>query len=248
MSKTIHGFILKKVSYLEKDLIVTIFSKEYSKFPAIGIAAKKSKKRNLNLLDYFNLLKFSIYTKKNYPIPIIERVSLIERIAPSIIKPEYLIFIEILNLIVDFLVYGQEDSHELFNLYIDILQKAKSETPENLKNLLTYFKIKALKAIGLQINLNKCVICGKSGTFLNYSIEKLGLVCNNCIKNSLELKLGTIKSIEFLEKKSKNLRFTKDTINDINKIFYINLAHLRDREKVKQIFKLEKYFEWILKK
>ncbi len=243
MSKILHGFVLKKITYLENDLIVTLITKETSKISAIGISAKKSKKRNLNLLDYLNFLKFTIHTKKNYPLFIIERVDLIESFIPKNITHFHIVFIELLNEIVDSLVYGYEETTQLFNLYYDTLKNIEN----NLYEKLMYFKVKSLKAIGFQLNFNKCVICGKNGTFLNYSIEKMGFVCNNCKKNSFKINVGTIKTIEFLEKR-ENIKFTNEVSKDINKIFYTNLLHLRNRERIRKLIRLENFFKWILMK
>ena len=243
MLKTIHGFILKKISYLEKHLIVKIFSKEISKISAIGIGAKKSKKRNLNLLDYFNFLKFTLYTKKKYPLFIIERVDLVDTFIPKNIQLKHIIFIEILNEIIDNLVYGEEETKNLFYLYYNTIKDLKN----NLFEKLCIFKIKALTAIGLQLNYSKCIICGKNGTFLNYSIEKMGFICNNCKSKVFKIKLGTIKTIEYIEKKGENIKFNQEVIRDINKLFYSNLINLRNKEKAKRLIQLENRFKWILK-
>lgn len=243
MSKSFQGFVLKKSSYLENDLIITIFSKEISKFNAIGLNAKKSKKRNLNLLDYFNYLKFYIHSKKKYPIAIIERVDLLESFSPEFLKPEHIFFIQILNEIINLLVYGTEENKHLFNLYRETLGKIKKSKNINYFHEIAMFKLKSLKATGLELNPEKCLMCGKSGLFFNYSIEKMGFVCNNCSKNTLKIQAGTIKAIKNLE--NKNVILTRNIIKDVNKIFCINIFHLRGKEKLKKIIKLENSFNGI---
>ncbi len=241
------GIILKKVDYLDKHKIILFFTKNLSKISAIGLFAKKSIKRKLNLLDYGNFLKISILRKKNYPLYIVQHVDIIDRLIPYEAGIEYIAFFQLCSEIINLVIYDQEDSSELFDFFISFLKKVK-DNESSFFDKLGFFKIMILEKIGLGLNNKRCLICGCNGEFFNYSIEKCGFVCKKCSKKVLKINPGTIKSFEYINTGKTNIRLSKEILNDINKIFYVNLYHLRNIENVKKVAKFENYLKWILNK
>lgn len=67
--ETCESLILKKSSYGEADLLVTIFSKEHGKFRALAKNAKRSRKRFGGRLDIFNLLLLDVtFNRKKFSL------------------------------------------------------------------------------------------------------------------------------------------------------------------------------------
>lgn len=58
--ETCEAFILRKSSYGEADLLVTLFSREFGKFGALAKNAKKSRKRFGGRFDIFNHLELDV--------------------------------------------------------------------------------------------------------------------------------------------------------------------------------------------
>jgi len=241
-----YAILLKKVDYSEKDKIVLLFTKKKSKISAIGIGAKKSKKRKLNLLDYWYLLDIKFSKRKNYPLYIIDKVEIVEDLTPNNYNFNHLTFLLVCNEIISAFLYGEEDAKELFNFYVEFLKIMKeANTKINFRNFLNIFKISVLEKIGLRLNFEKCIICGKDGIFQNYSIEKCGFVCNNCSKNSIKISKGTLKTIDYIHRGKLNLKIDRSISEEINKIFSINLYHMRGEGYLKHINSVEKLLNGI---
>ncbi|MCY4379481.1 MAG: DNA repair protein RecO, partial [Candidatus Dadabacteria bacterium] len=64
MMETCEALILRKSSYGEADLLVTLFSRELGKFRALAKNAKKSQKRFGGRLDFFNRLTIEVTLNK----------------------------------------------------------------------------------------------------------------------------------------------------------------------------------------
>ncbi len=233
------GIILKKFDFSEKDKIVLLFTLNLSKISAIGIKAKKSQKRKLNLLDYWFLLDIKISTKKKYPLYIIQEVELIEDLTPIDYKPFHFLFLSICNEIISNFTYGLEEAKNLFIFYINFFKFFKFHSQDIIQKL-AIFKVLTLSNFGLKLYNKKCIVCGKEGYFLNYSIEKNGFVCNECFKEGdISLSISTLKSIEFLGKGKFNVKLSQKMVEEIDKIFYLNLFQLRGEEAIKRLNWLE---------
>ncbi len=117
---TIEALILKKSSYGEADLLVTLFSRELGKFRALAKNAKRSQKRFGGRLDFFNRLAIEVTLNKGR-FNLIGDVTLKEsyrEIAESI--DSFVAATRVLELL-DFLVPEQEPADKLFDLAADTL-------------------------------------------------------------------------------------------------------------------------------
>ncbi len=118
--ETHEALLLRKSSYGEADLVVTLFSRELGKFRALAKNAKKSQKRFGGRLDFFNRLAIEVTLNKR-------RFNLIGEV---ILKESYREITEsvdsfaaatrVLELL-DFLIPEQEPASELFDLAADTL-------------------------------------------------------------------------------------------------------------------------------
>ncbi len=118
--ETCEALLLRKSSYGEADLVVTLFSRELGKFRALAKNAKKSQKRFGGRLDFFNRLAIEVtLNKKRFNL--IGEVTLKEsyrEITESV--DSFVAATRVLELL-DFLTPEQEPGGELFDLAADTL-------------------------------------------------------------------------------------------------------------------------------
>ena len=118
--ETCEALILRKSSYGEADLLVTLFSKELGKFRALAKNAKKSQKRFGGRLDFFNRLAIEVTLNKGR-FNLVGDVTLKEsyrEITESV--DSFVAATRVLELL-DFLTPEQEPGGELFDLAADTL-------------------------------------------------------------------------------------------------------------------------------
>ena len=114
------ALVLRKSSYGEADLLVTLFSRELGKFRALAKNAKKSRKRFGGRLDFFNHLAIEVTLNKGR-FNLIGDVTLKEsyrEITESV--DSFVAATRVLELL-DFLTPEQEPADKLFDLATDTL-------------------------------------------------------------------------------------------------------------------------------
>ena len=119
--ETFEALILRKSSYGEADLLVTLFSRESGKFRALAKNAKKSQKRFGGRLDFFNRLVIDV-TLNRRRFNLIGDVTLKQsyrEITESV--DSFVTGTRVLELM-DFLTPEQEPASELFDLATDTLE------------------------------------------------------------------------------------------------------------------------------
>ena len=218
---TTSGFILRKNHFKEADKIVVIFSENLGKISALGKSAKKSVKRNLNLLDYGYLLKFYLQTSQNRQYYFIEKIELIEQLY-NLNNTSLLFLNHFFNELILNIVYSHEDSEKLYNLAIKFLKNLRTTDKPKILSSLMVFLLKLLKLTGYGLNI-KCGVCGCSDRIINYSLENLTFMCNKC-KNSKVLGLcsGSLKFINNIDKINfLNINLSQQIIDEIEIIFLL---------------------------
>ena len=85
-----------------------------------------------------------------------------------------------------------------------------------------------MEALGYKIKTNLCVICGKSGNITQYSLEKKGFICNNCLsKNDISICEGTKKVISQIDKVDYvNIKFSETIFKELEIIFNETLKNI----------------------
>ncbi len=208
--------VLSKRPLGEIDLFVELFTPK-GKIWAIAKGARKSKKRFVNLLEEFNVLKAHLRHTSKGKIPILEKADII--FLPENIRSFYKKYI--------FLCYIGEviskanflNGFPTYNLVKELIQFV--ERNNNLYWLKVYFELNLLKINGWCPELFRCVRCGYEPKKIFYfSTSQGGLMCYKCKddrcefleKNILEILRILIKiplnKLNFLELEA-NMRLNK---------------------------------------
>ena len=239
MKKTTDCIVIKKIDYKDSDKIVTFVSKDLGKITAIGKHAKKSIKRNLNLLDFGYLLSVVLNFKEEKSICFIEKIEVKEKFIKEL-NYIYLLLISLLNELLNSVIYAQEDSREVFHNISDFyraLGEYDHITEYTYKSITLPFFLTLLGTLGYNVLIDKCINCGLSGEFLNYSLEKAGFLCNKCsqFEKSIKIYKGTLKTIKNIE---KTIKIPEIILNQIQIIFFSSLKNIITENNFKNILKL----------
>jgi DNA repair protein RecO (recombination protein O) len=227
MTITTPAFLIKKKDYKDSDKIAVFLSKDLGKISGLGKFAKKSIKRNLNLLDFGFLLNVELNQNNSKDIYFIEKVTLMENFLHKTNYRKFLILSYVSELLY-YVVYGEEESATLFNetvKFFKTISNIHSENSNVFLSALTLYKIKLLEAIGYKIITDKCVVCGKEDAIFNYSLEKIGFICNKCCEKSetLTVSKGTKKVIANI---NKNIKLTAPIMLQLDEIFHANIRKI----------------------
>lgn len=148
--ETCEALVLRKSSYGEADLLVTLFSRELGKFRALAKNAKKSRKRFGGRLDFFNRLEIDVALNKR-KFNLVGDVTLKEsyrEITESV--DSFVTATRVLELL-DFLIPEQEPSSELFDLAAETLELlSKRREPYSV---FLVFLLRALTLCGYRPDL-----------------------------------------------------------------------------------------------
>ncbi len=227
MQITTFAIVIKKKDYKDSDKIVSFITEDLGKISAIGKFAKKSIKRNLNLLDFGYLLKVKLRYYSAKELFFIEKITVVENFLPEYNYNKFLIT-SFVNELLFYVVYGAEESSGLFRLTLEFFRDL-SVTDKNrfglIFSVLTRYKIKLLETLGYKIILDKCIVCGEEKTLYYYSLDKIGFICNRCKKDTSGVNVyqGTKKVLANLE---KNIKISMPITSQLDEIFSANMEKI----------------------
>ncbi len=125
-------------------------------------------------------------------------------------------------------IYGQEENKKIFYIVKDFFTKITSQNFKRSLSTLILFRFKLLEALGYKVKTNLCIICGNSKNITQYSLEKKGFICNNCLsKNDISICEGTKKVISQIDKVDYvNINFSDTIFNELEIIFNETLKNI----------------------
>ncbi len=225
MITKVEGMIVQETPYGDSSKIIQLFTKEYG---IIGIMCKgvKSPKSRLRALTMkFTYGFFYIYYKEG-KLSILKDVDVLDDF--QILKNDILL-ISYLNYITELAlqVYKHSQSKEIYPLYIGILKKMNEKMdPLILTNIL---ECKFLPFLGVGLELDACIVCGRKTNILTIDADAGGYICKNCYTNQ---KIVSEKAIKLLRMyyyiaidSISSIKIHEEVAREIN--FFINQYYER---------------------
>lgn len=240
MIKKLKGIVISETNYGESSKILNLYTEELG---VIGVLSKGCKKLKSPLRSVSNKLvygEFIVYYKENAlsTLTSVDVINSFKNIMTDIKKVSYATFI----LELTSQVLKQNDSNEIFNLFISSLEKINdSFDPLIITDII---ELKYLKYLGVDINLDECVICGSKDNIITLSSEKAGYICKECYSNEKIVSDKTIKVIRMLYyvdiDKLTNIKLNETTIKEIDSFIneYYDLytgLYLKSKDFLKKI-------------
>lgn len=225
MITKVEGIIVSETPYGETSKIINIFTKEYG---IIGVMCKgvKSMKSRLRALTMkFTYGSFYIY-KKEDKLSILKDVDILKEF--KTIKNDILL-ISYLNYVTELTiqVYKQSNHSSIYDLFISILNKIEQNmNPLILTNIL---ELKYLPFLGVALELDACILCGKKTNIVTIDADSGGYICKNCYTNQVLVSEKTVKLIRMYYYVAidsiTEIKISDDVAREIN--FFINRYYER---------------------
>lgn len=202
MNDEIEGIVLKQSGYKEHDALVTILSKENGKLTLVAKGLLKETSRNRAICMPFSKSLFQMdYEphKSLFSLKTGEILSSYYRVRENL---ERLNTASLLCEIVYAIAEANEESTVLYEELDFCLQKLHEK--KDAKLVAVYFISRILKEMGLEPNVDECVLCA-SQSISTISIEEGGFVCSDCAKElrTLSVDLSTLKMFRYVNKAEK---------------------------------------------
>src|SRR5690606_11362664 len=137
------AFVLGKKNFSDTDKIITLFTRDYGKVYVIAKGIRKLSSRKRGSVEYFNHIKFSAFSGKNFDIlSEVESLTEFAELKSNLRKSTLAYYI--LELVEKFT--REEESPELFDLVLGYLEKVNNQ--KNLKEIRYDFVYDILVIMG----------------------------------------------------------------------------------------------------
>lgn len=193
MYKKIEGIVISEYPFEEASKIIKVFTKD----GIISIIAKGAKKIKSPFFAVTTKLSYGIFNinyKENGLSKLID-VDIFNdyrNIKKDIVKISYATYITELST----KVYKHEASFNIFDLYIECLNKISSGyDPLVITDIL---KLKLLDYLGIKPIIDRCVECGNTTDIATISSYYGGYICKSCLRNEKLVSAKTISLIRML--------------------------------------------------
>ncbi len=165
--------VIKSINYSEADKILTVFGKNFGKYPLFARSIRKIASKNRGNMQTLWTSKISFHEGKGMPLLTeSESVNSIDFDSKSLdIKN-----VERILFLLNHLLEEYDPYPNIFGLLQRVLEKRLSLESVNK------FRLKFLKEAGFLKDLSVCNICGKDD--VKYiDLKNFALICENCYSN-----------------------------------------------------------------
>ena len=219
------AILLRRTSFGDYDLIVTLLTLSCGKRTVIAKNAKKSRKRFVGVLEPFSILHVSCTEPRGGAMAVLQEASLenpCAGIRGDIMKTAYASYwAELLH---TWMEEGREQPR-IYYLLRDFLQFLESAQTLN-EALSIVFHLRFLSFAGLSPNLSHCGECRTAldqipGSRLFFELAKGGILCEGCSANNMLrvcLSKGTVKQLLWSQcndwRTAGKLKFNQAALNE----------------------------------
>jgi len=177
------AIVLRSWAFGESDKIVSFFTHDYGKVSGIAKGAKRSRKRFVNTLEPFSLVKLYFQDRSHTSLVFVHACDLIRPFKDLTVSLEKIAYAFYLIEITDELTREREENRPLFEHLKEGL--AFVEERGTSLSFLALFEMKLLKMAGYQPMLEHCRRCKKgwepsSQTEWRFSLRDGGILCAHC--------------------------------------------------------------------
>lgn len=195
MNLETEGIILKQIKTINGRRMVLLFSKKYGKISAGTSISERGKSRSALAMRPFTYGRYDIYKSSGtYHINAAEVLKAYYKIGEDVDK--YMCASYVLEF-TEKLLQENMQSTEIYGLLIDFLDIMEARKKKYMTVVIA-FQLKAIKAMGLVPELERCVHCGKQEEIAFFGVQEGGVLCGSC-RNIIDSdgKLVLIYSVDF---------------------------------------------------
>ncbi|MDA8235864.1 MAG: DNA repair protein RecO [Clostridia bacterium] len=173
------AIVLRTRKYSEADQLVTLFSRQRGKIPAIAKGVRKVKSRRRGGVQPFTHGAFVLYEGRS--LDHITQGDVIDAFPALTADLDRLAYASYITELVDGLVEEGQQNEKVFLLLLTTLHLMTTEDPEILTRV---FEMRLTNFLGYCPELDSCVNCGgELGTAVRFSPELGGVLCGRCLSH-----------------------------------------------------------------
>jgi len=173
-----NAIVLRRINFGETDRIVTLYTRERGKLPAIAKGSRKPISRLAGATEVLTYGRFQLATGRN--LDVVAQVDVKEsfpRIRDDLVRTAYASYMAEL---VQALVEEHEPNSNLFDLILSAFYLM--ERPNDPEKIAHMFELKLMCMLGYEPVLDRCVRCREAlpAGDIYFSPSLGGLVCREC--------------------------------------------------------------------
>ncbi len=219
------GMVLSATPIGEYDRRIVILTKEQGKISAFAKGARRPNSHLVGVVNPFTFGKFTIYEGRNsYTIQSVEVINYFSELRNDVVGAYYgFYFLEFAN------YYTRENIDER-NMLKLLYQSMRALTNTHIPNQLVrcIFELKTYYIMGEGPEVFRCVICGDQKRAKVFSVNKGGLVCDECnhgVIDGIRLEQSTLYSMQYIKSTEIEKLYTFNVTENVR----IQLMKILDR-------------------
>ena len=230
------AILLRRISYGDYDLILTLLTLSEGKVSAMAKSAKKSVKRFGGALELFSEVNVVFSSGPKRKLPMLQEANLVQpfsKIRSSILKTAYASYwSETLHI---WMMEGKKEER-IYHLLHSVLEELDMDgLPDAVISLI--FQSRFLNLSGLAPDLRRCMVCKKTvdqleTPYLAFDPCRGGLSCRSCDEGFGEkptLSKGTIKLLNWIERDGfdhvRRIRFSPRSLVEAQRFLETAVSH-----------------------
>ncbi len=237
----VKGIVLSENNMGDYDKMLTILTPNLGKISCVAKGARKPKSALLAGTQLFCFCEYLMYQGTNtYHINSCETIEMFYKIRTDLEKLKYAIH---LNKIVQDITDENDNCYNILQLYLNALYSI-AETDKDKDLIVSIFKLRVLKNLGLTPRIIECVNCREKENLQYFSIKDNGVKCEACArqdKSAIYMSESTANAVKYTilapAKKVFSFNLKNESLEEfklISKIYF--------NEKMEKEYKLEELF------
>jgi DNA repair protein RecO (recombination protein O) len=214
---SVDGIVVSSTPFKENSKIINIFTKEKGIIGCVSKGCKKLKSPLRLISESFAYGTFHLYYKEDKLSTLIDGdiKNYLINSKSDIVKISYLSYLCELSVN----VYKESESEDIYSLLeAAILKIEEGYNPQIITNII---ELQYLKYIGIDLNLDGCVVCGNNKV-VTLSLSKGGYICSNHRTNEPIIDEKVLKLLRLYNyvdiSKITNLDIDNSISNEINRL------------------------------
>ena len=221
MQVKVKGIVLTETSYSETSKILNVLTNEYGLIGIISKGCKNLKNKLRGVSNKMNYCEYTINYKEKGLSALIEGVTInsFKNIYVDMKKAMYAFYL--MDLVSQ--VIKENNNKEIFSLLESSLIKINDGLSQEL--ISNIVEIKLLDYLGVNLELDTCVLCGNEDELITIDLTSGGVICKNCYSNGYIMNPKALHLMRLLKKidiaKLNQLEITdEDIFKEIDKFIY----------------------------
>ncbi|MGB9712639.1 DNA repair protein RecO [Dissulfurimicrobium hydrothermale] len=188
----------------ESDRLVTFYTPGNGKFKAVAKGAKRSRRRFLNVLEPFTLIRLGVVPPRTDGLGHVDAAEVCESFPAIRADMQLFCMASLCCEMVDRWTRELDPHREVFHLLVWCL-KALDSTSSH-KKIALFFKVKLLGLVGYAPDWTKCSMCKDVpvGKIVQVTLKDGGFICEGCANRGSEARvvsLGTLKTLHHIQQR-----------------------------------------------